>query len=100
MMFGYECNDILIEDGICKGVFISKGNEHLQIDADKIVGRLRMSSRCEGDTFYSKKRNNTKTLKKLFNEAKIPSCERNNVAILRDDKNIIWIDGFGTDGGI
>ena len=37
MMFGYECNDILIEDGICKGVFISKGNEHLQIDAEKIV---------------------------------------------------------------
>lgn len=68
------------------------------IDADKIVGRIRMSSRCEGDAFYSKKRNNTKTLKKLFNEAKIPSEGRNNIAILRDEENVIWIDGFGTDG--
>ncbi len=68
------------------------------IDADKIVGRIRMSSRCEGDAFYSKKRNNTKTLKKLFNEAKIPAEERNNIAILRDEENVIWIDGFGTDG--
>lgn len=68
------------------------------VDADKIIGKLLMSSRQEGDVFYSKKRNNTKTLKKLFNEASIPAHERNNVAILRDDENLIWIDGFGTDG--
>jgi hypothetical protein len=37
-------------------------------------------------------------LKKLFNEAEIPSYERNKVAILRDKENIIWLDGFGTDG--
>ena len=39
-----------------------------------------------------------KSMKKLFNEAKIPSWERNKIAILRDDENLIWIDGFGTDG--
>ena len=68
------------------------------VDADKIKGELAMSSRKEGDRFFSKARKNTKTLKKLFNEAKIPSWERNNIAILRDDENLIWIDGFGTDG--
>ncbi len=68
------------------------------IDADKIKGRLVMSSRKDGDIFYSKKRNNTKSLKKLFNEAQIPARERNNIAIIRDDENVIWIDGFGTDG--
>ena len=68
------------------------------IDADKIKGDLYMSSRKNGDCFFSSKRQNTKTLKKLFNEAKIPSWERNNIAILRDDENLIWIDGFGTDG--
>ena len=41
---------------------------------------------------------NTKSLKKLFNEAKIPAWERNNIAVLRDAENLIWIDGFGTDG--
>lgn len=68
------------------------------IDADKIKGQIIMTSRRDGDRFYSKKRNNTKSLKKLFNEAKIPSYERNNVAVLRDEENVVWIDGFGTDG--
>lgn len=68
------------------------------IDADKIIGKVYMSSRRQNDSFYSKLRQNTKSLKKLFNEAKIPSLERNNIAVLRDDKNLIWIDGFGTDG--
>ena len=48
--------------------------------------------------FYSKKRKNTKSLKKLFNEAGIPAHERNSIAVLRDGENVIWIDGFGTDG--
>ena len=68
------------------------------LDADKIKGRIYMSSRKDGDCFYSAKRQNTKTLKKLFNEAKIPSEDRNNIAILRDDENLVWIDDFGTDG--
>ena len=68
------------------------------VDADKIKGELTMSSRREGDRFFSKTRKNTKTLKKLFNEAKISSWERNNIAILRDEENVIWIEGFGTDG--
>ena len=68
------------------------------IDADKIKGSLHMSSRRQSDRFYSKIRRNTKSLKKLFNEMKIPAEERNNIAILRDDENLIWIDGIGTDG--
>ena len=68
------------------------------IDADKIKGRVCMSSRKDGDSFYSNKRRNTKTLKKLFNEAKIPAEVRNNIAILRDEENLLWLEGFGTDG--
>lgn len=68
------------------------------IDADKIKGSLHMSSRRQSDSFYSNARRNTKSLKKLFNEMKIPAEERNNIAILRDDENLIWIDGIGTDG--
>ena len=68
------------------------------IDADKVKGSLHMSSRRQSDRFYSKIRRNTKSLKKLFNEMKIPAEERNNIAILRDDENLIWIDGIGTDG--
>lgn len=67
-------------------------------DISKVKGDLYMSSRKDGDRFFSAKRQNTKTLKKLFNEAKIPKSERNNIAILRDEENLIWINGFGTDG--
>lgn len=81
-----------------KEVSSAEYNNINAVDADKIVGRLYMSSRKDGDRFYSKKRGNTKSLKKLFNEVEIPSYDRNKVAILRDDKNLIWIDGFGTDG--
>lgn len=68
------------------------------IDADKLEGKLFMSSRKQGDRFFNKKRGQTKTLKKLFNESKIPAARRNSVAVLREGENIVWIDGFGTDG--
>ena len=68
------------------------------IDADKLKGKLVMSSRKQGDRFFNKKRGQTKTLKKLFNESKIPAKERVSIAVLRDEENVVWIDGFGTDG--
>lgn len=68
------------------------------IDVSKIEGSLHMSSRRQSDRFYNHIRGNTKTLKKLFNEMKIPAEDRNNIPILRDDKNLIWIEGIGTDG--
>ncbi len=67
-------------------------------DADKIKGELIMSSRENADRFYDKQRGQTKSLKKLFNEKKIPPSVRNSIAVLRDSENIVWIDGIGTDG--
>ncbi len=68
------------------------------IDLSKIVGKLILSSRKQGDCFFSKKRANTKTLKKLFCEMKIPLEKRNSIAVLRDEKGVIWVEGIGTDG--
>lgn len=67
------------------------------VDADKLKGILSMSSRRHGDSFCNRKRRNTKTLKKLFNEYKIPAFKRNSIAILREGENLVWIEGFGTD---
>ena len=64
-------------------------------DAEKIKGELYISSRKEGDSFTFSKRKVTKSLKKLFNEMKIPSCKRNSVAVLRDGENIVWVEGVG-----
>ncbi len=37
LIFGYECNDLLLEDGVCKGVVISKGSDSQTIYADHTV---------------------------------------------------------------
>lgn len=68
------------------------------IDLTKIKGKLVLSSRKQGDCFFSKKRANTKTLKKLFCEMKIPPAKRNSIAVLRDEKGVVWVEGIGTDG--
>ena len=65
------------------------------IDCSKIKGELYLSSRKAGDTFTFENRGLTKSLKKLFNEKKIPICERNRIAILRDGGNIVWVEGVG-----
>lgn len=37
MLFGCECNDLLIEDGVCKGVYISDCGKESLINADEVV---------------------------------------------------------------
>lgn len=67
------------------------------IDFYKIQNTLKLTSRKQGDTFFNKKRGNTKTLKKLFCEMKIPLDERNKIAVLRDGENVVWVENIGTD---
>lgn len=68
------------------------------IDISKIKNKLTLSSRKERDRIYLKKRKVTKSLKKLFNEMKIPAAERNRIAVLRDGENVVWVEGVGIDG--
>ncbi len=37
ILFGYECKDILLEDGTCKGVIVEKGSDVLTIYSDTSV---------------------------------------------------------------
>ncbi|MBQ3136230.1 MAG: tRNA lysidine(34) synthetase TilS [Clostridia bacterium] len=64
-------------------------------DGAKIKGQLILSSRREGDKFTFIKRKVSKSLKKLFNEMDIPVIERGKIAVLRDDENIVWVEGVG-----
>ncbi len=68
------------------------------IDGDKLYGTLEMTNRRQGDSFYSKKRKNTKSLKKLFNEDKIPEEKRGELAVLRCGESLVWLENYGTDG--
>lgn len=60
------------------------------VDKDTVVRNRRPS-----DKFKIPKRNVTKTLKKLFNEEKIPVDKRNNLPIIANKDRILWIFGLG-----
>lgn len=66
-------------------------------DYDKIKNTLVVRSRREGDRITLKSRKVTKSLKKLFNEMKIPAHLRLNVAVVADGDNIIFVEGIGVD---
>lgn len=92
---------VCFENGIAEtpyGVFslaYGKTDYGSYFDADKIRNELFLSSRLEGDCFTFKSRGVTKSLKKLFNEKKIPVESRNKLAVLHDGKNVVWIEDIG-----
>lgn len=66
------------------------------IDCDKISDMPILRSRKDGDRFTLSKRNVTKTVKKLFNEDKIPPEDRNRRIILESGGEVVWLQGYGT----
>lgn len=64
------------------------------LDCDKIQGELFLRNRRDGDGFIRAGRSFTSSLKKLMNE-NVPVGKRDKIAILVDDKGIIWAEGFG-----
>lgn len=62
-------------------------------DYDTIQGVAIFRSKKEGDK--ADIHGGTKTLKKLFNEEKIPPELRQSVAVLADSAGVLWIEGLG-----
>lgn len=65
------------------------------LDYDKIPFTKVFRTRRTGDTFVTSWGGQTKTLKKLMCELKIPSEQRNDILILASENEILWIDGIG-----
>lgn len=66
-----------------------------RLDFDKIEQPFTLRNRRPGDRFSPAFRKVSKTLKALFNEAKVPPEERNDRVLLISDGKIAWIEGFG-----
>lgn len=64
------------------------------LDKSSIKGAV-IRTRKEGDTFTLPYRKVTKTLKKLFNEMKIPAESRNNLLLVAKGSTVLWIEGIG-----
>lgn len=65
------------------------------IDCDKICGSITFRTRQEGDFIRPVGRNCTKSLKKLFNEKKIPKGMRDRLPVAADEQGVVWIFGIG-----
>ena len=68
---------------------------HNAIDFKKTNGALLVRFKMPGDAIKLNGRNCTKTLKKLFNEYKLPQKERESCLVLADNEGPIWVNGFG-----
>mgnify|MGYP003510491765 CR=1 FL=1 len=70
------------------------------IDCDKIVGNIEIRTRKEGDEITLVGRGITKSLKKLFNEEKIPLELRNIIPVISDGAGVIWVYGIGVNSRV
>lgn len=62
------------------------------IDYDKINGNLQIRTRQAGDRIKFK--HGSKKLKDFFIDEKIPATCRDDIILIADEKNIIWIVGY------
>lgn len=65
------------------------------IDYDKIKGNAFIRNRRAGDTVRLSSNRCTKSLKKLFNEKKVPPEERDKIAIVTDSEGVVFIERLG-----
>ncbi|MDO4800395.1 MAG: tRNA lysidine(34) synthetase TilS [Bacillota bacterium] len=66
------------------------------IDADKVIGALRVRRRQAGDRFVPFGMTGSKSLKKYFIDCKVEREERERLRIVVDDEKIVWIEGLRT----
>jgi len=67
------------------------------LSSDTIEGGLTIRSRLSGDFIRLAGRNHSKSLRKLFIDAKVPKHERSGIPILADDTGVAAVGGFGVD---
>ncbi len=64
-------------------------------DYDKIKASLLLRCRYPGDIMTLSERGITKTIKKLYNELKIPESQRALLPLLADGQKVVWLWGQG-----
>ncbi|QAT49382.1 tRNA lysidine(34) synthetase TilS [Caproiciproducens sp. NJN-50] len=85
-----ESSEIKNREKINNLLFNNRINYDTIMDTNSFV-----RSRLPGDRFVPAGRGVTKTLKKLFNEQKIPPFRRDRLAVLECGGEILWIEGIG-----
>lgn len=89
--------NVLFKDDFLNKCELSSKEFDFYCDYDKIVGNVAVRCRIVGDKISPQNRNCTKTLKKLYNEYKIPVEKRNDIPVIVDDMGVIGVYGYCID---
>ncbi len=73
-----------------------KEKDTVYFDYNNINGSLRFRSRKNGDKFTPYGMRGKKKIKDYFIDEKIPRDEREDIPLLVDDENILWVVGYRT----
>ncbi|MGN1202352.1 MAG: tRNA lysidine(34) synthetase TilS, partial [Eubacterium sp.] len=96
-VFGTKTNDCSFVSEILKiSEFDSKGVD-FYCDYDKIIGQVKIRRREAGDIISPANRGCSKSLKKLYNELKIPQEMRSSVGVMADEQGVIGVIGYCVD---
>lgn len=93
---GYELSIVTISaETIKNSENVNKEYFKNAVNCDRINGKVIVRPKKSGDSFSPLRRNVTKSLKKLFNEEKVPIEKRSVLPILADDTDVLWVAGIG-----
>jgi len=89
-------NEELTTERPFKGLYgdISLSEGGISIDADRVKGRLTVRTRQPGDVFKPLGMKGRKKLKDFFIDLKVPAHKRDQIYLVCDEENIIWVVGY------
>lgn len=90
----YE-TEVLCREVLEKKLKIHKKLLNSTLDYDKIKGNIMMRSRIDGDKLRINGRGCTKSMRKLFGEARVPEAIRSKYALLASEDTVFWAETFG-----
>ena len=73
---------------------LNLGRDKQVLDADKVKGRIVVRTRRDGDRVKLLGSSGSKLVSDVLTDKKIPRAARNEVPIVQDEENIIWIAGI------
>jgi len=95
--FSESNNHFTFDSKILKISELDKKSVDFYCDYDKIIGKVTVRPRQAGDCIKPAGRHCSKSLKKLFNELKIPQELRSSVAVVADECSVIGVVGYCVD---
>lgn len=95
--FGKEYKLSIVNDiEIAEKIKFNKKLLNNLIDCDIITSNTQIRTKRSGDIYKLPYRNISKSVKKLFNEYKIPKEVRDELLLITNESEVLWVEGIGS----